>query len=237
MYKKNKKNKKNIIIRFIKMIKKAQVGNEHSVPCSSYFNEKEYQLPDPNRSGASRFQMAQWLRDNEHKVPHSKDGKCRSMKRYGESVPQPVDYTLEDVTCGDRRDDALHNKSFEEIHAMAIDYNNRNPGDMIPYIGEKNKLELCHDLIEKGQNVFNEDASKAGSKSRRPKSRKACSARSMKWVPKTKKHIGFCRVKNNSPAKKSKSKSRKSRKSKSNKAKKSKSRKAQKAPQDKIYYW
>ena len=222
------------------MSKKAQVGNEHSVPCKSYFNAGQYQLDDPNRSGASRFQMANWLRDNDHKVPHSKDGMCRSMKQNGEPVPQP-NYELEEFACGNRRDDALHNKSFEEIRAMAINYNNNNlnPNNIITDIKRKTKLELCSDLIERGENVFNvnENVEKAGRKSRRPKSRKACSARSMKWVPKTNKHIGFCRVKNNSPAKKSKSKSRKSRKSKSKKAKKSKSRKSRKAPQDKIYYW
>ena len=107
------------------MSKKAQVGNEHSVPCKSYFNAGQYQLDDPNRSGASRFQMANWLRDNDHKVPHSKDGMCRSMKQNGEPVPQP-NYELEEFACGNRRDDALHNKSFEEIRAMAINYNNNN---------------------------------------------------------------------------------------------------------------
>ena len=119
---------------------------------------------------------------------------------------------------------------------MAIDYNNRNPEDMIPYIGEKNKIELCRDLMNKGVDVH------TGKRVARPKSRKACAARSMKWVPKSNAHIGFCRVKKNSPAKKSrKSKSRKSRKSKSKKAKKSKSRKARKVAKvdasPKIYMW
>jgi hypothetical protein len=203
---------------------------EHSVKCNSYFNEREF----PYGSGASRHEMAGQFRDMELPIPHGKTKKCASLKRRGEPVhvAEP-DYNQEELDCGDRYDpeNPMKNKTFEQIHSMAIDYNNRNPGDIIPYIGEKTKIELCRDLMNKGVDVH------TGKRVARPKSRKACAVRSMKWVPKSKAHIGFCRVKKNSPAKKS-------RKSKSKKAKKSKSRKSKKARKvakvdasPKVYMW
>jgi hypothetical protein len=208
--------------------------NEHTVPCKSNFNVREY----PRGSGASRHELADQIRAMKAAKAMSgmlpKAKHCASLKRNDEPVHEAVpDYNQEELNCGDRYDpeNPMKNKTFEQIHAMAVDYNHNNPNDMIPYIGEKNKIELCRDLMEKGIDVH------TGKRVARPRSRKACANRSMKWVSKSKNHIGFCRVKNNAPAKKSKSrKSKKSRKSR--KSRKSKSRKAAKAPASpKVYLW
>ncbi len=106
--------------------------------------------------GPSRFQLEEAIKrhDPSAKVLKSnptKEELCRYMTRHN-LAPTTIPFDASDRVCGSSYD-PLTNLREETIRAMATTYNERNPTNKIHHIALKNKMELCHDLRQRGQSV------------------------------------------------------------------------------------
>lgn len=79
---------------------------------------------------------------------------CSKLKKKGiAAVPSQLAFGEDAKICGLNKAPELHNRNFAEIYEMAREYNVKNPANAIAEIQRKNKIELCNELIAKGQEV------------------------------------------------------------------------------------
>ena len=105
--------------------------------------------------GPSRFQLMEALKTVNAPILQKNPTKkqlCDAVIRHGVIVP-PVSYSLSSLKCGANYDYALGNPRLGEIVKQVKDYNKVNPVNPILGVEYKNKIELCHDLMNRGQPV------------------------------------------------------------------------------------
>ena len=103
--------------------------------------------------GPSRWQLEEAVRRHNPllKGPYSKKQMCNYVKSHGLTLSAPV-FNEEDKVCGAEYD-PLRNLHQEALKHMAVEYNEKNPMNKINGVNMKSKIELCHDLRERGQSV------------------------------------------------------------------------------------